>query len=48
MKLKILMVGQTKEVDGKIELITLGDFPPDCVVLFMDEESFDKLKVELE
>ena len=48
MKLRILQIGRTKEVDGKVELLIPGDMPPDCVVLFMDEESLDILKEELE
>ncbi len=44
MKLNISQVGKTVEQDGKVLLLTVGDMPPDCIVVFMDEESWEKLE----
>lgn len=45
--LDIKKVGKTFEHDGEFLLITDGDMPADCVVVFMDKESWEKLKKEI-
>jgi len=47
MELNIKVVGATIEHDGEVILILDGDLPPDSVVVFMDKESWDKLRQEL-
>ena len=46
LKLNIKKVGMTVERDGEVTLIVEGDLPPDCVVVFMDKESWKILKQE--
>jgi len=51
MKLNIIALGATVEVDGETVLILDGDLyngemPVDCVVVFMDAESWKQLKEE--
>ena len=45
-ELNIKAVGATIEHDGEVVLIVEGDLPPDCVVVFMDKDSWLKLKEE--
>ena len=47
MKLNILKIGVTVQKDGEILLVVDGEMPPDCVVVFMDKESWKKLKQEM-
>ncbi|KKM24286.1 hypothetical protein LCGC14_1606580 [marine sediment metagenome] len=47
MKLNILKVGVTIEHEGETLLIFDGDMPLDCVVVFMDKDSWAKLKEEI-
>lgn len=47
MKVNILKVGVIVEKDGEVVLIVPKELPPDCVVLFMDKESWEKLQQEM-
>ena len=47
MKLNIIKVGLTFKQKGEVSLIVEGELPPDCVVVFMDKESWNRLKEEL-
>lgn len=47
MELNILKVGVVVEQDGETVLIIDGEMPPDCVVVFMDKESWEKLQREM-
>jgi len=48
MKLNIIKVGKTITIDDEIVLIIEGDLPAECVVIFLDKESWTKVKKELE
>jgi len=48
MKLNIIKVGKTITINDEIVLIIDEDLPADCVVVFMDKESWTKVKKELE
>lgn len=45
--MNILKVGATLEKDGDVLLIVEGEMPPDCVVVFMDKDSWEELRQEL-
>ena len=47
MELNIIKMGITVEHEGEVVLVIKGDLPPDCVVVFMDKESWEKLKQEI-
>lgn len=47
LKLNIKKIGLTSQIDGETSLITEGDMPPDCVVVFMDKDSWEKLREEM-
>ena len=47
MELKIKKVGLTVEKDGEVILIIDGEMPPDCIVVFMDSLSWNRLKQEM-
>jgi len=49
MKLNIIALGATVEVDGEVLLVfdkdlNNGEMPVDCVAVFMDSESWKRLK----
>ena len=48
MELNIKKVGATIEHDGEVVLIVDGEMPANSVVVFMDKESWEKLKQELQ
>ena len=47
MELNILKIGATLEHEGEVILALEGDLPTDCVVVFMDKDSWDRLKQEM-
>jgi len=47
MELNIVAVGMTIEHDGETMLFLGEDLPPDCVVVFMDKDSWEILKKQL-
>ncbi len=49
MELNIKAVGATIEHEGEVMLVFPdgGDLPPDCVVVFMDKDSWQKLEQEM-
>lgn len=46
-ELNIIKVGLTVKSKGETVIICEGDFPPDCVVVFMERQSWEILKKEL-
>jgi len=42
--IEIQNLGMTKEVDGKICLLMVGDYPPDCYAVFIKREDYPELK----
>ena len=44
MKLNIIAVGMTIKQGDDVQLLLEGDMPADCVVVFMDKESWEKFK----
>ena len=47
LELNVKKVGLTTMHDNEVVLVVEGEMPPDCVVVFMDKESWEKLKKEL-
>lgn len=42
--IKILKVGLTLKKDGEVLLVLDGEMPSDCMVVFMDKDSYKELK----
>ena len=42
--IKVIKIGLTIEHEGETLLLQEGDMPKDCVVVFLDKESWEDLK----
>ncbi len=48
MKIKAKALGQTVEQDGDVSLVVSGgDLPPDCMVIFVDKSVWEELKSQI-
>jgi len=48
MKLQIKALGQTIEHEGEVVIaLNVEDYPPDCMVLFVDMETWRQIKDEV-
>ena len=47
--MRVKALGQTIKKDGEVMLVVGGnDMPPDCMVIFIDLEEWEKIKKQVE